>query len=91
MFMILSLVFGQGGCSYLDSSLKQAGLSRRFSEKPSQKLYKHMLAFAASKFANRLKPLLVVGLRRMAILVVLLQILTLFGHVNDPLRWLYLQ
>lgn len=40
---------------------------------------------------NRLKPLLAVGLRRVAILVVLLRILALLGHVNDP-RWrLYLQ
>jgi hypothetical protein len=35
------------------------------------------LAFAASKFANRLQPLLALGLRRAAILVVLLQILLL--------------
>jgi hypothetical protein len=49
------------------------------------------LAFAASEFANRLKPLLAVGLRRMAILVVLLQNLALFGHVDDPLRGPYLQ
>jgi len=49
------------------------------------------LAFAASKFANLLKPLLDLGLRRVAILVVLLQILALLGHVNDPGRWLYLQ
>lgn len=48
------------------------------------------LAFAASKFANRQKPLLALGLRRAAILVVLLRILALFGHVNDPPRWLYL-
>jgi hypothetical protein len=49
------------------------------------------LAFAASKFANRLKPLLALGLGRTAISVVLLRILALFGHVNDPRRWLYLQ
>jgi hypothetical protein len=36
------------------------------------------LAFAGSKFANRLKPLLAMGLRRVAILVVLLQIWVLF-------------
>jgi hypothetical protein len=48
------------------------------------------LAFEASEFANRLKPLLAVGLGRMALFVVLLQNLTLFGHVDDPLRGLYL-
>ncbi len=37
-----------------------------------------LLAFAGSKFANRLKPLLAMGLRRVAILVVLLQIWVLF-------------
>ena len=47
----------------------------------------HLLAFAASKFANRLKPLLVEGLRWKAILVVLLQNLTLFGRLDDPWRW----
>jgi hypothetical protein len=50
-----------------------------------------MLAFAASKFTNRLKPLLAMDLRRVAILVVLLRIFVLLGHVNDPRRWLYLQ
>jgi hypothetical protein len=48
------------------------------------------LAFAASKFANPLKPFLALGFRRVAILVVLLQILALFGHVDDPRRGLYL-
>jgi hypothetical protein len=36
------------------------------------------LAFAASKFANRLKPLLVMGFRWVVILIVLLQNLALF-------------
>ena len=49
-----------------------------------------MLAFAAGEFADQLKPLLAVGLRKMAILVVLLQNLALFGHMDDPLRGLYL-
>ena len=35
------------------------------------------LAFAASKFANQLQPLLTLGLRQAGILVVLLQILLL--------------
>jgi len=49
------------------------------------------LAFAGSKFVNRLKPLLAQGFSRVAIVVVLLQILALFGHVDDPWWWLYLQ
>ena len=49
------------------------------------------LAFAGSKFVNRLIPLLALGFRRVAIVVVLLQILALFGHVDDPWWWLYLQ
>ncbi len=43
IILILTLLFSQVGCSYLDSTMKQAGFSMRFSEKPSQKLYKHML------------------------------------------------
>ena len=31
-------------CAYLESGLKQAGLSQRFRQAPSQKLYKHMLS-----------------------------------------------
>ena len=50
-----------------------------------------LLAFAGSKFVNRLKPLLDQGFSRMTIVVVLLQILALFGHVDDPWWWLYLQ
>ena len=42
-----------------------------------------VLAFAGSKLANRLKPLLAAGLRWKAILVVLLQNLTLFGRLDD--------
>ena len=50
-----------------------------------------LLAFAGSKFVNRLKPLLAQGFSRVAIVVVLLQILALFGHMDDPWWWLYLQ
>ena len=32
-----------GGCAYVESSVKQAGILQRFREAPSQKLYKHML------------------------------------------------
>ncbi len=51
----------------------------------------YILAFAVSMFANRLKPLLVLGFLWAAIFVVLLQILALFGHVNEPLIGLYIK
>ena len=54
-------------------------------------IYLDILAFAPSRFANRLKPLVALGLRRVTILVVLLRILALFGHVDDPLLGIYLQ
>lgn len=50
-----------------------------------------VLAFAVSKFTDRLNPLLVLGLRRAAILAVWLQVWVLFWHVNDPLWGPYLQ
>jgi len=70
IFIILSLIFSQGGCSYLDSTLKQASFSKRFSEKPSQKLYKHMLTsekfFVFGKIENG------TGLNRQALALVAL-------------------
>jgi len=41
--VVLMLGYVVSGCSYIGTTLNQAGFSARFSEVPSQKIYKHML------------------------------------------------
>lgn len=41
--IVMAVLFGASGCSYLDSAFKQAYLADRYRREPQQRLYKHML------------------------------------------------
>ena len=75
------LLVGAGGCSYIESGMKQAGLLERFRQAPSQKLYKHMLSsptfFVFGRIENG------GGLDRAALAVVALSDLHQPGEIVD--------